>query len=66
MGKHNIEVAEKEGKAAEFTKGSRNTRVVLKGDVLEKMRRAAAAEEDMHALIRELIAADPKELFEVH
>ena len=66
MGKHNIEVTEKGGVAAEFTKGSRSTRIVFKDDVLEKMRRAAVAEEDMPALVRELMTADPKDLFEVH
>ncbi len=64
MGKRNIEVSEKEGIAAEFTKGEKSIRIALKGDVLARMWRAEAKEE-LHSLIEELIAANPSDLFEV-
>ena len=64
MGKHNIEVSEKDGIAAEFSKGERSVRITLKIGVLEKIRRTA--EKDVSSLIEELLSAGYLDLFGVH
>ena len=66
MGKRNIEVSEKDGIAAEFTKGERGVRIALKGEVLERIRRIVAKEGDVSPLIEEFVSAEHSDLFEIH
>ena len=46
MGKRNIEVSEAEDVAAEFYKGDERLRMVLKNEMLDRMRRTLAAGEN--------------------
>jgi len=66
MGKRNIEVLEAEGVAAEFYKGDEHLRVVLRNEVLDRMRRTLATGEDSARLVEEIAKADPSDLFEFH
>ncbi len=66
MGKRNIEVSEKDGIAAEFTKGERGVRIALKGEVLERIRGIVAKEEDLSRLIEVLVSAEHSDIFEIH
>jgi formylmethanofuran dehydrogenase subunit E len=66
MGKRNIEVAEKDGIAAEFSKGERSVRITLKSEVLEKIRRTVEKEKDVSSLIEELVSAGQSDLLDVH
>jgi formylmethanofuran dehydrogenase subunit E len=67
MGKHNIEVEEGEGIAAEFTKGGENLRITLRREMPKKMWSTLTkkGEEQIVNLIAELIAASDLDLFEI-
>lgn len=67
MGKHNIDVEEREGVAAEFTKSGGHLRIALRREVLERIRGALAegGEEPVKSLMAELIKAPEAELFEI-
>jgi formylmethanofuran dehydrogenase subunit E len=58
-GKHNLDVVERDGVAAEFTTGEKTVRIVLKGRVLEEIREELA--EDEHD---EDHGEEPEELIE--
>jgi formylmethanofuran dehydrogenase subunit E len=66
MGKHNIEVSEKEEISTEFTKGSDHVRIVLSSEVHDRVRRTVAVGEDSSSLVEELATADLSDLFELH
>jgi len=66
MGKHNIEVGEGDGIAAEFTSADMHLRITLRREVLERIRRTLAEEREapVKDLMAELIAAPDLDLFE--
>ena len=66
MGKHNIEVSDAEGVAAEFYKSDDRLRLVLRNEVLDRMRMTLATGEDAAPLVEETAKADPSDLFEFH
>ena len=66
MGKRNIEVSDAEGIAAEFNKGEEHLRMVLRNEVLDRMRRTLATGEGAAPLVEEIAKADPSDLFEFH
>ena len=64
MGKHNIEIEEQDGIAAEFTKGKERLEVHLRPEVLDRIRKPG--EEDyVRSVISELIEAPEAEIFVV-
>lgn len=64
MGKHNIEVEEQDGIAAEFIKGKDRLEVHLRPEVLDRIRKPG--EEDyVRSVISELIEAPEAEIFVV-
>jgi len=67
MGKHNIEVEEGAGIAAEFNKGGESLSLTLRREVLEKIRRTldGGDEEAVKALMTDLMAASALHLFEI-
>ncbi len=67
MGKHNIEVEERDGVAAEFAKGERRLEMSLRTEVLESIRRVLALnnEENVESLMSELMDAPRGELFQI-
>jgi formylmethanofuran dehydrogenase subunit E len=67
MGKHNIEVEERDGVAAEFAKGERRLEMRLRAEVLESIRGVLAlnSEEDVESLMSELMEAPRGELFQI-
>ena len=67
MGKHNIEVEEGEGVAAEFAKGGERLEIRLRTEVLERMRRVSEVgeEDDVKSVISGLIDAPEDEIFRV-
>lgn len=66
MGKHNIEIEEREGISASFYKNDENLRITLKKDIEEKIRNALAKEhEETRKLISELINACDQDIFDV-
>jgi len=64
MGKHNIEVVEREGVAATFTKDTKSFRIELRSSLLDSILRAfeEGTEEE---LTEKLIAASDEEIFEI-
>ena len=67
MGKHNIEVEERDGITAEFTKAEKSMRFVLAQDVLDKIRKtlASKSENAVKTLMDELISAPDEEIFNI-
>jgi hypothetical protein len=67
MGKHNIEVEERDGVAAEFAKGERRLEMRLRAEVLESIRGVLALnnEEDVESLMSELMEAPRGEIFQI-
>ena len=67
MGKHNIEVEEQDGIAAEFTKGKERLEIRLRPEVLDRIRRVLKSGEDgeVRSVISELIDASEGEVFTV-
>jgi len=67
MGKHNIEVEEREGIAADFYKAGEHLRIILRQEVVEKIRSTMAEDEEELAkvLMAQLIAAPDRDLFEI-
>lgn len=66
MGKHNIEIEEREGISASFYKNDENLRITLKKDVEEKIRNTLAKEyEEVHKLISGLINACDLDIFDI-
>ena len=66
MGKHNIEILEREGISASFYKNDENLRITLKKDIEEKIRNTIAKEhEETHKLISELIDAYDQDIFDI-
>lgn len=67
MGKHNVEVEERDGIAAEFTRGDGRIEIVLKEEALEEIRGALRGEsgEPMEALMAGLMDAPDDDLFEI-
>lgn len=67
MGKHNIEVEEKDGIGAEFTKGEGTLEIHLKPEVLRRIREVSKTGDDdeVKSLMSELIEASEEEIFEV-
>jgi len=64
IGKHNIEIEEQDGIAAEFTKGKERLEVHLRPEVLDRIRKPG--EEDyVRSVISELIEAPEAEIFVV-
>lgn len=65
MGKHNIEVEEKEGIAADFNKMGEHVRIILRKEIIEKIRNTLAEdrEEAVKVLITDLVAASDKDIF---
>ena len=65
MGKHNIEVEEKEGIAADFYKMGEHVRIILRKKIIEKIRSVLAEdrEEAVRNLIADLVAASDKDIF---
>jgi len=68
MGKHNIEVEEWEGIAADFYKAGEHMRIILRQELFEKIGSALAgySEKQAEALMAELIAASDRDLFEIY
>ena len=67
MGKHNIEVEEKEGVAADFYKTEEHIRIILRKEIIEKIRLTLAEdrEKTITALMAELIAASDRDIFDI-
>ena len=67
MGKHNIEVEEQEGIAAEFTKGKERLEIHLRPEVLDRIRSVSklGKDDDVRSVISELIEAPEAEIFVV-
>lgn len=65
MGKHNIEVDEDDGVSAAFTSGGRSVTLMLRKEVLDKVRNGLEDDEATHEMMGWLGAAAAKELFEV-
>jgi len=67
MGKHNIEVEEREGIGAEFTKGKERLEVRLRPEVLHWIREVSKSgkEDEVKSVISELIEAPEEEIFVV-
>ena len=65
MGKHNIEVEEKEVIAADFQKKGKHVRIILRKEIIEKIRSVLAEdrEEAVRNLIADLVAASDKDIF---
>ena len=66
MGKHNIEIDEREGISASFFKNDENLRITLRKDIEEKIRNTLAKEHDeIRILISELINARDQDIFDI-
>ena len=67
MGKHNIEVEERDGIAAEFTTDRERLHLRLKPKQLERIRKTLALSDEgaTRALIEEMIATTDHDLFEM-
>ena len=67
MGKHNIDVEEKEGIAADFYKEGEHLKVMLRQEFEKKIRCALAKDGDvpLDNLIKELIEAHEEDLFQI-
>lgn len=65
MGKHNIEVEEQDGIAAEFTKGKEKLEVSLRPEVLDMIRKVSKSgeDDDVKSVISELIEAFEADIF---
>ena len=65
MGKKNIRVVEKQGIMAIFRSGENEFTLILKPEVISKIKRKMVGEDIPHELIEELKVADSDELFEM-
>jgi len=66
MGKHNIEIDEREGISASFYNSDENFRITLKKESLEKIRDTLVKElEEIRILISELINARDQDIFDI-
>lgn len=65
MGKKNINVVEKPGITAIFKSGENELTLVLKSEVISKIKREMVGEDIPHGLMEELEVADLDELFEM-
>jgi len=66
MGKHNIEIEEREGITASFYKNDENLRITLKKAIEEKIRNTLVKEhEEIRIIISELINARDQDIFEI-
>jgi formylmethanofuran dehydrogenase subunit E len=67
MGKHNIEVEERDGIAAAFSKGEERLEVHLRPEVLDRVRRVteSGGEDEVRSLISWLTEAKDADIFEV-
>jgi len=66
MGKHNIEIEEKEGISVSFIKNDEALRITLKKEIEEKIRNTLTKEhEEIHELISELINACDQDIFDI-
>lgn len=65
MGKHNITVEDGNGITAEFTDRNKSVKIILRDDILARIRATLDSEEKYNSLMKSLVDADPMELFQV-